>query len=122
VEERALSICLAFFWYGFSLVVVLFACIDRVERAGSRGDTKSGTEDVERPVGVLEKLLLTFIILIGVWGLASLLGIYNPTIEYVNQFMITGSLLGLVVSSRIVGRPSLSFRRKNSKGPASNSK
>lgn len=121
MEERALSICLAFFWYGFSLVFVLFACIDRVDRPRSHGDAKPGT-DIERSVGVLEKLLLTFIILVGVWGLASLLGVYNATVEYINQFMIAGSLVGLVTSNRIIGRPSLRFRRKNSKGQTSISK
>lgn len=102
----AFSINLVFAWYGFSLVLFLFIVVEFVEKGRL---SKRSTDKHEGRVGFVERLVLLLIGLVGVWGLATLLGEYKAA-EYANQFLILGLLLGSVASNRIIGRPTLRLK------------
>lgn len=111
MNEQELSIGLAFFWYGFSLVFILFACITHVVKGERDGIPRTA-----------ERLVYTITLLVGVWGLATLLGIHNASNNWVNQFMIVGVLVGFLVSNRITGRPQFHLLRRSEKADPTSTK
>lgn len=82
----------------------LFAFIDRVQK--EKKETLVSSKRVFL-VRVIERLLLIAIGLVGVFGLALLLGLYNRQVAFINQSMLAGGAVGVLVSALVIGRPSL---------------
>ena len=87
------AVCAMFFWYGFSLVFYTAGFI-----SASRDRNQSPKVKGQRAKRLVVGLICFVVGLVGVFGLALMLGIYNASNEYVNQFMILGGVIGLLVS------------------------
>jgi hypothetical protein len=100
MSNESLSICVVFFWYGLSLVLYTFIFIRRV------GGRYRATATVgAKPPILLVRLFLFLVGLVGVLGLALLLGIYNGKVDYINQSMILGGLLGIPIAKLLISPP-----------------
>lgn len=89
----SVSVHIMFFWYGLSVVFYTAAFIS----AAKAYPIKTDKWTTRRAKYLLAGLFCFVVGLVGVFGLALMLGIYNESNEYINQSMILGGVVGFLV-------------------------